>query len=62
MSRFEKIAFIESFWKMFNVEDSLINCSDNHLDKLVLSIKNQVKRYKYVNAFLHIKFMPLFLN
>ena len=62
MSRFEKIAFIESFWKMFNIEDRLNHCSNKHLDQLLKSINNQVKGYKYVNAALHVKFMPVFLN
>ena len=47
---------------MFNIEDRLNNCTDNHLDHLLNSIKNQVKGYKYVNAALHVKFMPVFLN
>ena len=62
MSRFEKIAFIESFWKMFSIEDNLNQCSDFHLDQLMSSISRQIKGHKYISAVLHIKFMSVFPN
>ncbi len=62
MSRFEKIAFIQSFWKMFNIEDNLNQCSDIQLDKLLKSILFQIKGHKYINALLHVKFMRIFPN
>ena len=62
MSRFEKIAFIESFWKMFSIEDNLNKCSDNHLDQILKSISLQIKGHKYISAKLHVKFMSVFPN
>ncbi len=62
MSRFEKIAFIQSFWKMFNIEDNLNQCSDIQLDQLLKSILFQIKGHKYINALLHVKFMRIFPN
>ena len=62
MSRFEKIAFIQSFWKMFNIEDNLNQCSDSQLDQLLKSILFQIKGHKYINALLHVKFMGIFPN
>ena len=62
MSRFEKIAFIQSFWKMFSINDNLNQCSDFHLDQLISSINKQINGYKYINAKLHVKFMTVFSN
>ena len=62
MSRFEKIAFIQSFWKMFNIEDNLNQCSDIQLDQLLKSILFQIKGHKFINALLHVKFMRIFPN
>jgi hypothetical protein len=62
MSRFEKIAFIQSFWKMFSIDDDINQCSDFHLDQLVSSINKQIRGYQYINAILHVKFMTIFPN
>ncbi|MDG2369114.1 MAG: hypothetical protein P8M12_00585 [Flavobacteriales bacterium] len=62
MSRFEKIAFIQSFWNMFSINDNLNQCSDNHLDQLIKSINKQISGYQYINAILQVKFMTIFPN
>ncbi len=62
MSRIEKIAFIQSFWSLFNVRGKLEYCTDVQLDSIIDNILRKVKRHGKVNALTHIYRMPVFLN
>lgn len=62
MSRIEKIAFIASFWSLFQVTGNLEFSTDNQLDKIIQGILNNVKDNKAINAILHVRSMPVFLN
>jgi hypothetical protein len=62
MSRIEKIAFIQSFWSLFNVRGRLEYCTDIQLDSIISNIVKKVKSHKKVNALMHIQRMPMFLN
>lgn len=62
MSRIEKIAFIQSFWSLFNVRGRLEYCTDIQLDSIINNILRRVKNHNKVNAVMHIHRMPVFLN
>lgn len=62
MSRIEKIAFIQSFWSLLNVRGRLEFCTDLQLDAIVSNIVKRVQNHKKVNAVMHVKKMPVFLN
>jgi hypothetical protein len=62
MSRIEKIAFIQSFWSLFNVRGKLEYCTDVQLDSIIDNILRKVQRHGKVNALQHIYRMPVFLN
>jgi len=62
MTRIEKIAFILSFWSLFDEEGQVNSCSENQLDKIINEIINRVKDNKAINALVHIHSMPVFLN
>ncbi len=62
MSRMEKIAFISSFWSLFNVKGKLEYCSDLQLDKIIKGIVEKVRNNKALNAIIHVNQMPIFLN
>ena len=62
MSRIEKIAFIQSFWSLFNVRGRLESCTDIQLDSIISNIVRKVKKHSKVNALMHVQRMPLFLN
>lgn len=62
MSRIEKIAFIQSFWSLFNVRGRLEYCTDIQLDSIIKNIHKKVRKHQKVNAIMHIHRMPLFLN
>lgn len=62
MSRIEKIAFIQSFWSLFNVRGKLESCTDVQLDSIIENIVRKVKKHGKVNALMHVYRMPVFLN
>jgi len=62
MTRIEKIAFILSFWSLFDEEGQVNTCSENQLDKIINEIINRVKNNESVNALVHIHSMPVHLN
>ena len=62
MTRIEKIAFILSFWSLFDEEGQVNSCSENQLDKIINGIINRVKNSESVNAIIHINSMPVYLN
>ena len=62
MTRIEKIAFILSFWSLFDEKGQVNSCSENQLDKIINGIINRVKNNESVNALVHIHSMPVYLN
>ena len=62
MTRIEKIAFILSFWSLFDEKGQVNSCSENQLDKIIKGIISRVKNSESVNALIHINNMPVYLN
>lgn len=62
MTRIEKIAFILSFWSLFNEKGQVNSCSENQLDKIINGIINRVKNSESINALVHVNSMPVYLN
>mgnify|MGYP007063448713 CR=1 FL=1 len=62
MSLFEKIAFLESFFKLFEVNHIFQLNSESEIDILISKVSNQLKSLKDVKAKLQIDEMPLFYN
>lgn len=62
MTRIEKIAFILSFWSLFDEKGQVNSCSENQLDKIINGIINRIKNNESVNALIHINSMPVYLN
>lgn len=62
MTRIEKIAFILSFWSLFQVTGNLNYSTDNQLDKIIKGILSNVKENKAINALVHVRNMPIYLN
>ena len=62
MSRIEKIAFIASFWSLFQVTGRLERSTDNQLDKIIQGILDNIDKNKAISAILHVRSMPVFLN
>ena len=62
MTRIEKIAFILSFWSLFDEKGQVNSCSENQLDKIIKGIITRVKNNEAVNALIHINNMPVYLN
>ena len=62
MTRIEKIAFILSFWSLFDEKGQVNTCSENQLDKIINEIIKRIKNNASVNALVHIHSMPVYLN
>ena len=62
MTRIEKIAFILSFWSLFNEKGQVNSCSENQLDKIINGIIDKVKNNESINAIVHVHHMPVYLN
>jgi len=62
MTRIEKIAFILSFWSLFNEKGQINSCSENQLDRIINGIIEKVKTNEAVNALIHVHQMPIYLN
>jgi hypothetical protein len=63
MSRFDKIAFIKSFWSDFFEIKNLEVLSENQLNILIKTILAQIKyRQDGYTAVQHVLSFPLFLN
>jgi len=54
MTRIEKIAFILSFWSLFDENGQVNSCDENQLDKIINGIITRVKNNESVNALAHI--------
>jgi len=62
MTRIEKIAFILSFWSLFNEKGQVHSCSENQLDRIINSIIKKVQTNEAINALIHVHHMPIYLN
>ena len=62
MSLFEKIAFLDSFFKLFKVKKTVKFKSENEIDLMLYKIGNQLNYVKNVDAKKQIDSMPLFYN
>jgi hypothetical protein len=62
MSLFEKIAFLDSFFKLFQLKKRVDFKSENEIDDMINNITNQLNHYQKVNAKKQIDKMPLFYN
>ena len=62
MTRIEKIAFILSFWSLFDEKVQVNSCSENQLDNLINGIIEKVKSNDTINAIIHIQHIPIYLN
>jgi hypothetical protein len=62
MTRIEKIAFILSFWSLFDENGQVNSCDENQLDKIINGIITRVKNNESLNALAHINSMPVYLN
>ena len=62
MSLFEKIAFLESFFKVFNIEQKVQLNSEIEIDQLLKRINDQIKILDNLDASHQIDVMPVFYN
>ena len=62
MTRIEKIAFILSFWSLFDEKGQVNSCTENQLDKIINGIIEKVKTNDAINALIHVHHMPVYLN
>ena len=62
MSLFEKIAFLESFFNLFNIDKIIHLNSEREIDQLLFDINEQIKVLKELDAKHQIEKMPLFFN
>ncbi|MBM78622.1 MAG: hypothetical protein CL846_09075 [Crocinitomicaceae bacterium] len=62
MSIFEKIAFLESFFKLFNIKEKLELKSENEIDLLLENVSSQLSKLNNFNANTQINKMPIFFN
>lgn len=62
MTRIEKIAFILSFWSLFDEKVQVNSCSENQLDNIINGIIEKVKSNDTINAIIHIQHIPIYLN
>ena len=62
MSIFEKIAFIESFFRLFRINESVKLKSEKEIDGLLINISSQINQIKDFDANSQISQMPLFFN
>ena len=62
MSLFEKIAFLESFFKLFKLKKKVQLKSEIEIDELLSKISRQLNNLKEIDAKLQINSMPVFYN
>ncbi len=62
MSIFEKIAFLESFFKLFNIKEKLELKSEDEIDLLLENVSSQLSKLNRFNANSQINKMPIFFN
>jgi len=62
MSVFEKIAFLESFFKVFEIDQRVQLHSEVEMDYLIKRINDQIKVWDNLDASQQIDVMPVFYN
>ena len=62
MSVFEKIAFLESFFKVFEIDQDVQLHSEVEMDYLIKRINDQIKVWDNLDASHQIDVMPVFYN
>ena len=62
MSIFEKIAFLESFFKVFEIDQQVQLHSEVEIDYLIKRINDQIKVWDNLDATHQIDVMPVFYN
>lgn len=62
MSVFEKIAFLESFFKVFEIDQRVQLHSEVEMDYLIKRINDQIKVWDNLDASHQIDVMPVFYN
>jgi hypothetical protein len=62
MSVFEKIAFLESFFKVFEIDQQVQLHSEVEIDYLIKRINDQIKVLDNLDATHQIDVMPVFYN
>ena len=62
MSVFEKIAFLESFFKVFEIDQQVQLHSEVEMDYLIKRINDQIKVWDNLDATHQIDVMPVFYN
>ena len=62
MSVFEKIAFLESFFKVFEIDQRVQLHSEVEMDYLIKRINEQIKVWDNLDASQQIDVMPVFYN
>ena len=62
MSVFEKIAFLESFFKVFEIDQQVQLHSEVEIDYLIKRINDQIKVLDNLDATHQIDVMPIFYN
>ena len=62
MSVFEKIAFLESFFKVFEIDQYVQLHSEFEIDYLIKRINDQIKVLDNLDASPQIDVMPVFYN
>ena len=62
MSLFEKIAFLESFFKLFKLKKKVQLKSEIEIDELLSKISGQLNNLQEIDAKMQINSMPVFYN
>lgn len=62
MSVFEKIAFLESFFKLFKLKKKVQLKSEIEIDELLSKISGQLNNLQGIDAKMQINSMPVFYN
>ncbi len=62
MSVFEKIAFLESFFKLFKLKKKVQLKSEIEIDELLSKISGQLNNLQEIDAKMQINSMPVFYN
>ena len=62
MSVFEKIAFLESFFELFELKKKIQLNSENEIDELLSKVSCQLIYMEAIDAKMQINNMPVFYN
>ena len=62
MSIFEKIAFLDSFFKLFKINKKIYFKTEREIDNMISKVNFQIKLHNITKAKGQIDSMPLFYN